>query len=107
MAVVFDARDVARLAVGKFFQDLKHGLRRSPLAEHPGAAPVFGHEPKDAEVAQRLARGVRNFFYVTEAALAVDERAFLLAPAGGGQNQVSFLLRLGRRESGLAAEEFQ
>ena len=50
---------------------------------------------------------MRDFFYVTEAALAVDECAFLLAPAGGGQNEMGFLRRVGRREHVLHDEEFQ
>jgi len=107
MPIVFNARDVARLAGGKFLDDLKHCLRRSPLREQVRAAPVFRNKPEDVEVTQRLARRSRNFFHVTKAPLAVDERAFLLAPTGGGQNQVRALGRVGGREHVLHDEEFE
>ena len=107
MPVVFDARDVARPAGAQALENLEYGLRRSPLAEQTIAAPVVRDEAEDVEIGQRLAGGARHFLHHAEAPLAVDERAFLFAPAGGGQDEVRVLSGLGRREEVLHDEEFE
>lgn len=107
VSVVADAGEVARLAGGKFFQNLEGGLGRRPRAEAIAAAPGFGDEFEDGEVAQGLAGGAGDFFGDGEAALAVDENAVLLAPAGGGEDEVGELGGLGRRIHVLHDEKLE
>ena len=77
------------------FRMLEHRLGRCPAREQLAAAPVLGDEPEDVEVGERLARRARDLLDQADAPLGVDERAFLLAPAGGGQHEVGELRGLG------------
>src|SRR5438128_12274325 len=67
----------------------------------------MGHEFEDVEVAQGKPRGAGNLFHQADAALAVDEGAFLFAPAGSRQNQVRPLRSLRGGEHFLHDEELQ
>src|SRR5215208_7371529 len=79
--VAVDAGDVAGLAARQLFQNLKHLLGTAPAPKNIENAPCFGHQPKDAEVAERLAWRKRHLLGQPDAALGIDERAFLFAPS--------------------------
>src|SRR3954469_25576611 len=66
--VIADAAEIARLTAREFFEDLKRGFRRAPIAEQLAAAPRVGDELENRKIAQRLSRRAGNFFHEPEAA---------------------------------------
>ena len=88
-AVVGDAAVVAR-APGGHPTPLGEGVvGRGPAGEQlVAAAPALGQVEEDVEVGAGLARRLDRGPDAGHAALAVRERAVLLAPDGGGQHHV-------------------
>ena len=64
---------------------MEGGLGRRPPAEEFAAAPCFGNEFEDREIAESLAGGAGDFFRDGEEALAVVDNAVLLTSAGIGR----------------------
>ena len=62
---------------------------------------------KIVKVGQRLPRRARDLLDQPDPPLGVDERALLLAPAGGRQHQVGTLRRLGGRVHVLHDQEIE
>ena len=80
-------RDVAGLAARECLRIWKTASGESQLCEHLAAAPDVGDQLEDGEVGQRLARRAGDFLDQADPPLGVDERALLLAPAGGRQQR--------------------
>ena len=79
-------------------------LQRWNISPQPQASAT---SLEDVEVGERLAGRARDLLDQADAALGVDERAFLFAPAGGGQHEVRELRGLGRRVHVLHDEEVE
>ena len=59
------------------------------------------------KIRERLAGRAAHFLDEADAAFGIDQRAFLLAPAGGGQHKIRALRGFGRRIHVLHDEEIE
>lgn len=93
--IAFNSADIAGLAFTELLHDLEGGFGVGPLFEHGAAAPSVGEELDDAKVREGLAGGVADLLESADAALGIDEGALLLAPCGGGEEEVGGLCGFG------------
>ena len=98
-----------QVTLGAGVLGVREAIERAAAAAHVHFTYEASLLPRDRTVCtgSGLAGRARHFLDVTEAPLAIDERALLLAPAGGGQNQMRAFRRVGGREHVLHHEKFQ